>query len=424
MTMMIRLLFLIGLFSFSPQISTAQSGGGVPDEELLNRYGLTLAWWQRAVIDGGRDSVLYVTADEQNLYVQSSSGILTTFNGESGRQMWSGLVGAPDQRGYAATSNDEQLLVSAGMQVYSFNKDTGELIWQLRSPKHPSTSPSVNEDQIAIGATDGSVFSFDINKVRELHEERMLPRWSHMARQWRFKSPTHVVSPPIFSGTTLVFASQRGIVYGMSSQDKKLKFQFETDAKIHTPLGSSREYILVTDDDSRMYCLNKETGRIRWTFSSGAPMKKKPMVIGQQVFVAPTREGLFSLSLVSGRVMWNYLKASEFLAASETRVYATDISGHLVILDRESGRLIGRIPLRQFTERVKNERTDRIYLADKSGLVLGIRELNSEFPAFHLYPERRPILPLMGPEEGEEAPMEAADENAAPAVEDDNPFKN
>lgn len=424
MTKMIRLLFLVGLFSFTPQFAAAQSDGGIPDEQLLNRYGLTLAWWQRAVIDGGRDVVLHVTADEQNLYVQSTAGILTTFNGETGRQLWSGLVGTPDQRGFAATSNDEQLFVSAGMQIYSFNKDTGELIWQLRSPEHPSTSPSVNDNQIAIGAIDGSVFTYDIRKVRELHEERMLPQWSHMAKQWRFKSPLQIVSPPIFSGTSIVFASQRGIVFGLSSKNKKFKFQFETDAKIHTPLGSSRKYILVTDDDSRMYCLNKETGRTRWTFSSGAPMKQKPLVVGQQVFVAPTREGLFSLSLVSGRMMWNYLKATSFLSASETRVYATDISGNLLILDRENGTLIGRIPLRQFSERVKNERTDRIYVADKSGLVLGIRELNSEFPAFHLYPERRPILPLMGPEEDEEAPMETTDENAAPEVEEENPFKN
>lgn len=420
MPKMFRLLLLLALslHAFEPaQAQTSQ--GGIPDETLLNRYGLTLAWWGRSVLDGKRDTVLHVTADEQNMYVQSSSGLLTAFQGETGKQIWSTLVGAPDQRGYPATTNDEELLIASGMQLYSFDKNSGELLWQLRSPEHPSTSPSVNEDQIAIGAIDGSVISFDLRKVRELHQERMLPKWSHLARMWKFKSPQNIISPPIFAGTTIAFGSERGIVYGLSAQDKVFKFQFETDATIHTPLGSSREYIFVVDDDSRMYCLNKETGRIRWRFTSGAPIKHQPRVIGESVFVIPDREGMSCLTLASGRILWTQLRATKFVSASETRIYASDVSGNLLILDRPTGDIIGLIPLRQFTARVNNERTDRIFLVDASGLAIGIREIGSEFPAFHLYPERRPILPTLAPEEG----AESADENAAPAEDDNaNPF--
>ncbi len=428
MTKLIRLLLLVACCSSSALTAEAQvTSGGIPDEALLNRYGLTLSWWGRSVINGNRDTILFVTADEQNIYLQSSSGILTTFNGETGRQLWSTLVGAPDQRGYPATTNDEQLLVTGGMQIYSFNKDTGELIWQLRSPEHPSTSPSVSEKQVAVGAIDGSVYVFDLHKIRELHEERMLPGWTHLAQQWRYKTPLRTVSPPIFSGETLVFASEQGSVYGVFSENKKLKFQFETDAKIHTPLGSSRDEILVIGDDSRMFCINKENGRTRWTFSSGAPMRHRARVVGQQVFVNPTREGMSSIHLKTGQVLWVHPKATEFVAASETRVYASDLTGNLLILNRQTGEQLGQLQMRQFSQRINNERTDRIYLADKSGLVLGIREIGSEYPSFHLYPERRPILPLLGPEEGEEPPMNdaAADADApADADADENPFNN
>lgn len=419
MAKLFRLLLVVGLCCAPTGYCAAQSEGGIPDEELLNRFGLTMAWWGRAEIDGKRDTVLHVTADEQNMYVQSSSGIITAFHGETGRQLWSGLVGAPDQRGFPATSNDEELLITGGMQIYSFNKNTGELLWQLRSPESPSTSPSLNNEMISIGAVDGTVFTFDLNKVRELHEERMLPQWTTLAKKWRFKTPQTVVSPPIFAGTTIVFASERGIVYGLSAENKVFKFQFETDSTIHTPLGSSRELIFVVDDDSRMFCLNKENGRIRWKFSSGAPVKQQPRVVGEQVFVIPTREGMTALTTVSGRVLWTQKSATEFITASETRVYASDISGSLLILDRENGRMIGRVPMRQFSNRINNERTDRIYLADPSGLVLGLRELGSEFPAYHRYPERRPILPSLAPEEpSEETPPSPAAE--PPAV---NPFQ-
>ncbi|WP_417849028.1 PQQ-binding-like beta-propeller repeat protein [Thalassoglobus sp.] len=429
MTKLIRLLLLVGCCLSTAIVAEAQisTSGGIPDETLLNRYGLTLSWWGRSIIDGNRDTILFVTADEQNIYMQSSSGILTTFNGETGRQLWSTLVGSPDQRGFPATTNDEQLLVTGGMQIYSFNKDTGDLLWQLRSPEHPSASPSINDSQLAIGSIDGSVYAFDLNKVRELHDERMLPRWTHLAQMWRFKTPLATVSPPILTGDMIVFASEQGIVYGLFTENKKLKFQFETDVRIQTPLGSSRDEILIISEDSRLFCINKDNGRTRWTFSSGAPMRNPARVIGQQVFVTPTREGMSCIHLKTGLLLWEQPRAIEFVAASETRVYASDLNGNLLILNRGTGEKIGQLQLRHFSKRINNERTDRIYLADEAGMVLGIREIGSEYPSFHLYPERRPILPLLGPEDGEELPMkDAPADGDAPAEEaaKENPFEN
>jgi hypothetical protein len=45
-----------------------------------------------------------------------------------------------------------------------------------------------------------------------------------------------------------------------------------------------------------------------------------------------------------------------------------------------------------------NDRSDRIYLATESGLVICLREQGREFPRFHKYPEREPILPEFAPE--------------------------
>lgn len=420
--MTLRLTLAVLWCSMLPLHAQAQISDTLPDESTLQRFGLTLAWWGQSVINGHRDTILHVTADEHNLYVQSTSGIVTTFDAENGRRLWSGLVGRPDQRGFQAVSNDEELLVATGMQVYSFDKNTGELIWQLRSPEHPSTSPSVSEDQVAIGCIDGSVFTFDLRKVHELHRERMLPEWTHLAQQWKFKTPLRVVSPPIFSGPSIIFASEHGSVYGLSAGNKAFRFQFETDAKIHTPLGSSEDYVLVTDDDSRLFCLNKLNGRIRWTFSSGAPMKEAARFVGQHVYVAPTREGLYALTIVSGRALWRQPRATAFVAASDSRVYASDVSGNLLILDRENGEILGSLGFRPFPIRIANERTDRIFIANQSGLVLTIREIDSDFPVFHLHPERRPILPLMGPAD------EQADGSTAPADtpadDNENPFQN
>ena len=172
----------------------------LPDEALLNQYGLTMMWWGRAVIDPNRDKVLFVTNDEQNVYMQASSGIITTFNGESGKKLWANLVGIPDQVGHPATSNDEQLLVAIGLKVFALNKDTGEPIWELRIGDHPSASPEADEDRVYIGTVDGSVYGYNLHRIEKLNRDGMLPKWTNMAKLWRFKTPDEIVSPPIAIG--------------------------------------------------------------------------------------------------------------------------------------------------------------------------------------------------------------------------------
>ena len=87
------------------------------------------------------------------------------------------------------------------------------------------------------------------------------------------------------------------------------------------------------------------------------------------------------------------------------------------LLSRENGGLVGALPLRQFTVRLENDRTDRLYMATQSGLVTCIREKGSGFPLYHMFPDRRPILPEFAPEAGDEKatpPAEPAEKEATP----------
>ncbi|MCA9081831.1 MAG: PQQ-like beta-propeller repeat protein, partial [Planctomycetaceae bacterium] len=305
--------------------STAHAQGLLPTEEQLNPAGLTLMWYGQAIIDRSRDQVEFITADEQNVYIQSRTGILTCFGIESGRQLWSALLGAPDHVGYAAASNDRELLVTSGLTIYSLDKMTGNVLWELLIPTLPSASPEVDETTAYVGTVDGSVYAYDLARVRQLHKEGRLPQWAHLARLWRYKTPREIIAPPISTGATVAFASRQGLVIGVAAKSKKLKFQFETDAQIRTPVGRSNELIFVTEKNGRLYCLNQDNGTMRWAFSTGAPIDHQPRVVGPQVFVVPYREGLECVSVASGYRQWNQKKVTEFIAASEDKVYASDL---------------------------------------------------------------------------------------------------
>ena len=140
-----------------------------------------------------------------------------------------------------------------------------------------------------------------------------------------------------------------------------------------------------------------------WSFSTGAPVVQMPQVIGGHVFAVPHREGLECISVESGYRIWKNERITRFVAASDTKVYASDLSENLLVLDRSNGKIISALPMRGFPRRISNDRTDRVILATNDGLVLCLREIGSDFPTYHLYPERRPILPELAPEEDAKA---------------------
>lgn len=382
-----------------PSTGYSQFAATLPTARELEPYRLEMLWWGQAVIDPAQDRVLHLTIDEDNVYVQTSAGIVTAFHGQSGERLWSVLLGAPGRVSLPLASNEREALVAIGLQLYGLNKFTGELLWQIELPHHPSTAPEVDSDHVYLGMVDGSVYCYSLEKIRQLWQSNRLPRWSNTASLWRHKAPREITGTPISNGRTVTFASLDGTVYCVSALDHKLIFQFETDAPIDTPLGRGADALYVAAQDTRLYCLNANNGARRWSFTAGIPIRQQPWVIGGNVYVAPHQDGLYCLSTTSGITRWHQPQAMQFLASNNSYVCAADSIGDVLLLSHEDGSIVGRLRLRGLSQRIPNERTDRLYLGTPDGLVVCLRERGQEFPLYHKFPERRPILPEMTPDD-------------------------
>ncbi len=391
----------------------------IPSAELA-RYGLKMAWWGRAAIDPGREKVDLVTNDEEMVFVRSTVGIITAFDAETGRKAWSTLVGRPDQQSFVQVSNSKLLLVAVGLNLFSINKRNGDVLWELKLPKHPSAPPALDDEQVYVGMVDGSVYGFDLKIVQDLHNRRMLPDFSHLAQLWRYQTPSEIVSPPIATARSVCFASSSGSFYSVTARGHKLIFQFETDAKIVTPLGRNENSILLASENSRMYCLNQDNGQYRWAFTSAHAIRQQPRFFGARVYVTPETVGTYALSADTGTQIWDkpQEQARQILMVGQSRIYAFNGQKEIVIIEASDGHVDGKLPYRHFIKTPTNDRTDRMFLTTQEGLIVCLKERDSGIPTYHLYPERRPILPELTPEAGMEAPAEGTpptDPAAAPA---------
>lgn len=386
--------------------AAAAQGRALPSEQALSSVGLTRAWWGRAQLDPTQDKVQFLTADEQVVYVQSFTGGITGFDAETGKRLWARQLGPDKQAGFAAGSNDTEVLVTAGLVMYCLDKITGQTKWQLDLPHHPSATPGVDDDHVYVPMNDGSVYSFNLKTIHELSDQGRLPQWSLLARGWRYQTPRPVLSAPSSDGRLVTFASSSGTLYAVDSEGVKLRFQFEAASPIVAPVAYKGKEIYICDTHARMYCISAVTGVTRWTFATGSPVRQQPRPIGDVVYAVADKGGLYCLDDETGLTRWRNEQVSEFIAATGHRIYAANELSSLLILDSATGKQESTIPLRDFPIRISNARTDRLYAASKDGLVVCLRETDLRMPIYHAFPDRKPLLPEFAPDEEGEMPAE------------------
>jgi outer membrane protein assembly factor BamB len=363
--------------------------------------------------------VAFVSADEEVVFVQATSGMLTAFDAATGKRLWAVQLGRRDQPSQPAISRDDIVLSIVGMQLNALDKWSGNKLWEITLPRLPSTSPTLDDERVYFGTLDGSVFAYDLAKINELYQQNRLPRWSHVAQSWRFKTSEQVTTPPISTGKRVFFASLDASLYAVDAATRRQLMQFETDAPISAPLAYDAGYLYMASEDFNLYCIQGESGRVRWQARTGLPVRQAPVVLGPDVVVLPLRGGMHYLSAATGEQRWWRPEATEFIAGSLDNIYASDASGHVMIIDHADGAPLGAIPLPDFEIRVTNDRTDRLFLSTTTGLLICLRETGLEFPLYHKYPERRPILPDFVPEGEQPSPIESEPSSAEPAAGDE-----
>lgn len=158
----------------------------------------------------------------------------------------------------------------------------------------------------------------------------------------------------------------------------------------------------MASEDNTLFALNLFNGRVEWEFTSGLPIRKTPWAVVNDLYVLPDRGGMYCLNPATSERRWWKPEISNFIAMTGSTVAASDDEGNLVMVTRDKGETIGSLSLRRFTVRTGNDRTDRIYMATESGLVICLRQIGHTYPVYHRYPDRLPLLPEIEPEEGSE----------------------
>lgn len=302
--------FLIVVCVFAGQLIAAD----LPSSKELQSIGLETRWRNQATLDIGRDEVAFVTNDENNVYIQSTAGVLTVFDAENGNKLWTAQVGRNDEPAMALTSNNDMVVVVVGPVIYGFNKFTGKSQLKHRLPGQPSASPAMNDAAIFVPITGGAIYAYSLGVLKYKFRYGALPDTSPRSFLWRFICNEEIVTQPVAGKLALAFATEAGNIHAVDTtgpRPGKSRFQMLLNEPASAPLAiadneTSSSIILLTGDN-QAFSLDLLKGHSEWVYPVGRNMIEAPVIVGDHVYVVTTESTLTritrdaSIPLLQGR---------------------------------------------------------------------------------------------------------------------------
>ncbi|MFO1019757.1 MAG: PQQ-binding-like beta-propeller repeat protein [Planctomycetales bacterium] len=396
--------------------ATAFSQMNVPARSYLDRYDLARDWWGTCVFDAPRDRILGLTLGEHNLYVQSESGAVSTFNMQTGRRLWTTQVGQSDNATARPVEFRDWVLVLSGLGVYGLRQKDGQVRWKLPLDHAPTATPAVDGNSLYVVNQRGTLLSYNINRILELEEEGRLEKGSGLALRWRYFTSKAITFPPMTQGGYVYLTGADGSFYSLTALTHQLNYRFESQYPLSAPVTAVDKGFLLTTENFHLYCIEGNSGKIRWQFVSGPRISLAARAVENHVFVSPELSPMLCLDAKTGIKLWQSEAPATFVAAAPKRVYASDHLGNLLILSRETGDTIFTVPLQQYKLRMANDVTDRIIMATDNGNILVLRDKDVPQTLQYRFPERQPISPDFAPEAaiGEDGAVDAPADGQKP----------
>lgn len=198
---------------------------------------------------------------------------------------------------------------------------------------------------------------------------------------WELMTFGPVSAAPAVYEETIFAASEDGRVYAVEeSRDPVWLIEggvFRTEGSIIADLRADDYGVYAAATDSKLYCLDRLTGRIRWTYFGGAPLRDAPVVTADRVYQQVPGRGLVAINKTEGQSSrnadWVAPNARQFLSADERHVYVLGTDSAVIALDKVSGQPRFRSNRRDFAIAASNPAGTMIYAATRAGEVLAIQ---------------------------------------------------
>jgi hypothetical protein len=198
---------------------------------------------------------------------------------------------------------------------------------------------------------------------------------------WELMTQGGISAAPVLFEKIIYAASEDGAVHAVNEEriaawglEGSL---FRTGGTITADLKVDEQGLYVPSTDSKLYCLNRGTGRILWQFYGGAPLLATPSLTADSIYQPVPGRGVAALDKGQGefnrRPRWIAPDTIQFLSEDGTNVYLRGRDNRIIGVDKKTGETRGHSNRKDLTLYVSNTKTPLIFGAARNGTVVCAR---------------------------------------------------
>ena len=213
--------------------------------------------------------------------------------------------------------------------------------------------------KLKIKVSDGKLsrqFRNNQNNVGELFYEGLLKKIGKYNFS-KFDDFEFIDLEPVFYNDKVIISDNKGTIILYDENQKIIwkKNYYNKDEKKLKPrlnFAIQKDILIVTDDVTKYYTINVDTGELIWSKNNIAPFNSEIKIKDNYFYVVDYKNILRSISIKDGSELWN-LKTEESLTKSNTRIsiviknrniYFNNSIGDITSVDLKSGQLAWQLP--------------------------------------------------------------------------------
>ncbi len=160
---------------------------------------------------------------------------------------------------------------------------------------------------------------------------------------WEFETGGLVSSSPAIAGGYVYFGSADSKVYCLDAQTGAKIWEYETGNVVLSSPAVTGGYVYIGSNDNKFYCLDAASGAKVWEFEADEQMQSSAAIVDGYVYVGGMDDKVYCLDAQTGAKIWEFTTEADVFstpAVTGGYVYVGGVDFIMYCLDAKTGALV------------------------------------------------------------------------------------
>ena len=203
-----------------------------------------------------------VSYDDGKLYATDGLGDIAAYDAKTGAEIWRAKPGPP-LRGAPTVLGDQLYVLSQDNQLFALSITNGSQVWAASGSLETQglfgvAAPAVARGTVIAGFSSGELNAYRFENGTGLWTDAL----SRTSASTSVSSLADIDASPVISDNRVFAIGQGGRLAALDLSSGRRLWE-QNFAGISTPWVTDK-WVFVVTDESKLYCLQRDTGKVRW----------------------------------------------------------------------------------------------------------------------------------------------------------------